>query len=113
MADAPLHHRSAVELARLIATRAASPLDVLKAHLDAIERSNPKVNAIVTLAADQAMAAARRAEHAVMAGEPLGLLHGVPVGIKDVTPTAGIRTTYGSPLHAEHVPPRMPPWWRG
>ena len=93
-----------MELARLIATRAASPVEVLKAHLDAIERSNPKVNAIVTLAVEQAMAAARRAEHAVMAGEPLGLLHGVPVGIKDVTPTAGIRTTFGSPLHADHVP---------
>ena len=104
MADASLNHRSAAELVRLIATKAASPVEVLDAHLAAIERLNPKVNAVVTLVAEQAMAAARRAEHAVMAGEPLGLLHGLPIGIKDVTPTAGIRTTYGSPLHADHVP---------
>jgi amidase len=99
-----LCRRSARELARLIRSKAASPVEVLQSHFDAIARVNPKVNAICTLAADQATAAARAVESAVMSGAAPGPLAGVPVGIKDVTPTAGIRTTYGSPLYAEHVP---------
>jgi amidase len=69
-----------------------------------IETLNPKLNAIVTLAADQARDAARLAETAVMKGEALGLLHGLPIGVKDVTPTAGIRTTFASPLFKDYVP---------
>jgi amidase len=98
-----LNLRPAVELARLICNSSIGPVDLLQAHLDAVERINPKVNAICTLALDSAMAGAKRAEHAVMAGEPLGPLHGLPIGIKDVTATAGIRTTFGSPLYAAHV----------
>ena len=85
-------------------TRAVSPVEVLDAHLAAIEAINPKLNAIVTLAADQARDAARRAEAAVMKGEALGPLHGLPIGVKDVTPTAGIRTTFASPLFKDYVP---------
>jgi amidase len=96
-----LNLRPAVELARLICNSSIGPVDLLQAHLDAVERINPKVNAICTLALDSAMAGAKRAEHAVMAGEPLGPLHGLPIGIKDVTATA---TTFGSPLYAAHVP---------
>jgi len=95
---------SARELARLIAARAVSPVEVLDAYLAAIEAFNPKVNAIVTLAAEQARDAARRAEDAVMKGATLGPLHGVPIGVKDITPTAGVRTTYASPLYKDHVP---------
>jgi amidase len=102
--DAPLTRKTARELARLIRSRAVSPVEVLDAYLKVIEALNPKINAIVTLAADQARDAARLAESAVMKGEPLGLLHGVPIGVKDVTPTAGIRTTYGSPLYKDYVP---------
>src|SRR5262249_41607275 len=65
---------------------------------------NPKLNAIVTLAAEQAKEHARAVEAAVMRGERLGALAGLPVAIKDVTPTAGIRTTFGSPLYKDHVP---------
>ena len=106
VADAPanLNQLSATELARLIRDRSVSPVEVLRAHLQAVERLNPKVNAICTLAAEPAMAAAKRAEDAVMAGAPLGPLHGLPIGIKDITPTAGIRTTFGSPLYADNVP---------
>ncbi len=69
-----------------------------------IEALNPKLNAIVTLAAEQARDAAQHAESAVMKGEPLGPLHGLPIGVKDVTPTAGIRTTFASPLFKDYVP---------
>ena len=69
-----------------------------------IEALNPKLNAIVTLAAEQARDAARLAETAVMNGEPLGPLHGLPIAVKDVTPTAGIRTTFASPLFKDYVP---------
>jgi amidase len=104
MADRTLTRKSARELAALIRSRAASPVEVLDAHLAEIRRKNPKLNAIVTLAAEQARVAARAAEDAVMQGTALGSLHGLPVGIKDVTVTAGIRTTFGSPLFEDNVP---------
>jgi amidase len=104
MADVALARTSARDLARLMRTRAVSPVEVLQAHLAVIERLNPRLNAIVTLAAEQAFDAARAAEAAVMKGAPLGALHGLPVAIKDVTATAGIRTTFGSPLYKDHVP---------
>jgi amidase len=99
-----LVRQPATELVRLIRAKSVSPVEVLAAHLETIERLNPKINAICTLAAESALAAAKRAERTVMAGGELGLLHGLPIGIKDVTPTAGIRTTFGSPLYADHVP---------
>jgi amidase len=104
MSDNTLVRQSARELARLIRTRAVSPLDVLDAHLAAIKALNPKLNAVVTLAEEQARDNAQRAEQAVMTGEPLGALHGLPVGIKDITQTAGICTTFASPLLKDNVP---------
>jgi amidase len=104
MADLALTRKSARELARLIRERAVSPVEVLDAYLAAIARINPKLNAIITLAAESARDAARAAEAAVMKGEPLGPLHGLPVAIKDITPTAGIRTTYASPLYRDNIP---------
>ena len=103
-ADQPLARQSARELARLIRTRTVSPVEVLDAHLAVIAALNPKLNAIVTLAADQARDTAKRAENAVMKGEPLGPLHGLPTAIKENTLTAGIRTTFGSPLFKDFVP---------
>src|SRR6204780_4266779 len=104
MADKSVLRMSACELARLIASRQISPLEVLDAYLGAIEALNPQVNAIVTLAAEQARDAAHGAEDAVMKGEALGALHGLPIGVKDITPTAGIRTTYASSLYKDYVP---------
>ena len=101
---AELTHLSAVELARLIRNRKASPVEVLKAHLAAIEKCNPAVNAFCTVEADKAMQWAREADKAVAKRKAIGPLHGVPVAIKDLTPTAGIRTTWGSKLFADHVP---------
>ena len=104
MSDETLTRKSARELAALIASRAVSPVEVLDAHLTVIARVNPTLNAIVTLVADQAREQARAVEAAVMRGEKLGALAGLPVAIKDVTQTAGIRTTFGSPLYRDHVP---------
>ena len=104
MPDESLTRKSATELAALIRLRRLSPRELLEAHLEVIARVNPKLNAVVTLAADHARDAAQEAEAAVMRGDDLGLLHGLPVAIKDTTRTAGIRTTFGSPLFADHVP---------
>lgn len=99
-----LTRKSAVELAALIRSKALSPVELLDASLATIERVNPTLNAVVTLATDQARAAAQEAEAAVMRGDTLGSLHGLPIGVKDVTRTAGIRTTFGSPLFKDYVP---------
>jgi amidase len=99
-----LNRKTAVELASLIASKAVSPVEVLDAHLATIVRVNPELNAIVTLVDDAARASAKDAETAVMRGDVLGSLHGLPVAIKDITATAGIRTTYGSPLFKDSVP---------
>ena len=80
-----LSRRTAVELASLIAAKTVSPVEVLDAHLATIARVNPQLNAIVTLVADAARASAKDAEAAVMRGEALGALHGLPVAIKDIT----------------------------
>ena len=95
---------SAVELATRLARKQVSARDVMSAHLAQIERVNPKVNAIVTLVADQAMAAAARADEAIVRGGPVGALHGLPVAHKDLVDTAGIRTTHGSPFYRDNVP---------
>jgi amidase len=99
-----LTHLSAAELARLIRTKKASPVEVTEAHLAAIERVNPAVNAFCTVAPELTLAWAREAGSAMKRRARLGPLHGVPVAIKDLTPTAGIRTTWGSTLFREHVP---------
>jgi len=99
-----LSRHSAVELRDLIANKKASPVEVLDAHLAEIAVQNPKFNAIVTLVEDQARTAAKAAADAVKNGAPLGPLHGLPVVIKDVTLTKGIRTTFGSPAYKDFVP---------
>jgi amidase len=96
-----LWERSAVELQSLIARREASSVEVVTAFLERIDAVNPSVNAIVTLVPERALAEAAAADRA---GPPRGALHGLPVAIKDLVDTAGIRTTYGSPLYADHVP---------
>lgn len=97
---------SAVDLAGRLARKQVSAREVMSAHLAFIERVNPKVNAIVTLVADQAMAAAAKADDAVARSGPTGVLHGLPVAHKDLVDTAGIRTTRGSRFYKDHVPTR-------
>jgi aspartyl-tRNA(Asn)/glutamyl-tRNA(Gln) amidotransferase subunit A len=93
----------ATGLAALIRTKQLSPVEVVKAHLDRIEAVDPKVNAIVTVAED-ALDAAKSAEAAVLAGEELGPLHGVPFTVKDSIDTAGVLTQRGSPIFRGRVP---------
>ena len=95
---------SAVELARLIRAKDLSARDVVAAHLAQIEAVNPGVNAIVTLVADQATARAHAADEAQSRGEHIGPLHGLPIAHKDLQPTKGIRTTFGSPIYKDFVP---------
>jgi len=104
MSDNDVVWSSALDLATRIRQKAVSPVEVTEAVLSRIEALNPRLNAFCLLAADQARAAARDAEVAVMKREPLGLLHGVPVSIKDVIFTRGLRTTGGSRLFADLVP---------
>jgi Asp-tRNA(Asn)/Glu-tRNA(Gln) amidotransferase A subunit family amidase len=94
---------SAATLARLMSNRSVSPVEVMEAHLAAIDRLNPKLNAIVTIAAD-VMEQAREAEAAVVRGDLLGPLHGLPVTIKDTIETAGLRTTSGSRMREHFIP---------
>src|SRR3989442_7033577 len=95
---------TATELARRIRVRDVSVTEVVQAHLAQVERVNPKVNAIVTLTAERALAEARVKDAALARGEAAGPLFGLPVAHKDLVPTRGIRTTYGSPIYRDHVP---------
>ena len=95
---------SAIELAARIRKKQISAREVMTAHLAQIERVNAKVNAIVTLVADRAMADASRADEMQARGGKIGVLHGLPVAHKDLVDTAGIRTTRGSPFYRDRVP---------
>jgi amidase len=95
---------TAVELAARIRRKQVSAREVMTAHLARIERVNPKVNAIVTLVAERAMDGAAKADEHQARGGALGPLHGLPVAHKDLVSTAGIRTTYGSPMFRDNIP---------
>jgi amidase len=95
----------ATKLAELLRTKKVSSVEVMKAHLRQIARVNPRVNAIITLAdEEQLLAEARAADDALAKGNWLGPLHGLPVAVKDLHNTKGIRTTFGSPLYKDWVP---------
>src|SRR3954449_10730198 len=99
--------RTATELAAGIREGAFSAREVMEAHLERIAAVNPRVNAIVTLLEpEQALALADAADRARSRRVPLGVLHGLPLAVKDLEDTAGMRTTYGSPEFAGHVPER-------
>ena len=92
------------EARRLIGSRALSPVELVESCIGRIAAVDPAVNAMVTRAFERARAEARAAEAAVMRGDSLGPLHGLPVAIKDIQDTAGITTTYGSTRLADNVP---------
>lgn len=98
--------QNAIDLAGMLRRRDVSAREVISAHIERIEAFDPAINAVVTRTFDAALAKASAADEAMARGEPPGLLHGLPVAHKDLADTAGVRTTYGSPLFAAHVPDR-------
>jgi amidase len=102
--DLCLH--DAVVIAGMLRRREVSARDVVSAHIARIEAYDPAINAIVTRTFETAMDRAAAADEALAGGQVTGLLHGLPVAHKDLADTAGVRTTYGSPLFASNVPQR-------
>src|SRR5262245_25732469 len=99
-----LHWMPAWRLREMIGAREISPVELMQHPLDRIERLEPTLHSMITAAGDQAMDTARAAEDSIMRGESLGLLHGIPLSVKDLVATKGIRTTFGSRLYEDHVP---------
>ena len=95
---------TATDLRQMIGRKDISPVELVEASIDRIEMVDSSLNAVVTKNYEAARKAAKTAEKNVLDGGPLGLLHGLPVGIKDLEATANLRTTLGSKLYAEHVP---------
>jgi amidase len=106
VSDSEICFLEATELARLIRTRELSAREVMGAHLAQIGRVNKEVNAIVTFLPEQAMERARAANEDLASGEEVGPLHGLPVAHKDLVPTKGVRTTFGSLVYKDFVPDR-------
>ena len=104
MIDEELAYMPATEMRRLIVDKQVSPVEVTELYLRRIERLDPQLNSFLTVSADEAMRSARVAEQAVVSGESLGLLHGLPVSIKDLEMTRGMRTTGGSLIFKDRVP---------
>jgi aspartyl-tRNA(Asn)/glutamyl-tRNA(Gln) amidotransferase subunit A len=104
MSDEELLDLDLVSVASLIRQRAISPVDVTRSALERIERVDPRLRAFITVTRDTALEAARVAEHEILHGTYRGPLHGMPLGLKDVIATRGVRTTSGSKLFADSVP---------
>ena len=104
MPDTPLHYKTITEIAALIRSRELSPTEVARASLDRIADIDGDLKSYATLTADRAMSAARAAESEIAAGEYRGALHGVPIAVKDLCFTRGVRTMGGSKVYADHVP---------
>ena len=104
MTDESIAFAPASELRRLVADKQASPVELTAMYLERIERLDPKLNSYLTVTGDEAMAAAKAAEDAVTRGDELGALHGVPISVKDLEMTKGIRSTSGSLPFKDRVP---------
>jgi len=95
---------SVIDLARMIARKEVSPVEVVRVHLERIAARDRSLRAYITVCAEAASEAARTAEAALMSGRPSGPLHGVPIALKDLYDTAGVATTAGSTILADRVP---------
>lgn len=104
MADTELCTITLAELAALLRGKQVSPVEVTQAYLERIETLDPTLNAYITVTADQALAEARRCEEEILRGDYRGLLHGVPIALKDLYDAAGVPTTAASKIYAHRVP---------
>ncbi|HDM32627.1 MAG TPA: amidase, partial [Deltaproteobacteria bacterium] len=104
MSSEEIGYMSATRMLNAYREKELSPVEVVDAILKRIEEINPKINAFVTLLADEAMDSAKKAERDILEGKPIGALHGIPVSIKDNIFTKGIRTTFGSKLYENLIP---------
>ena len=104
MTDSEIVNLTIAELAPKIEAREISPVEITEAALAQADRLQPKLNSFITILHEEARSQAKELESALMRGEYKGPLHGIPIGIKDNLATAGIRTTVGSQVLAEHVP---------
>ena len=102
----------ATQLASMIRSKALSPVELVRAVLDRIEKLNPALGAFCTVTAETALAAGRAAEQAVMRGGALGPLHGLPFSVKDLALTGGVRSMFGSHIFAQRVPDTDAPFVR-
>lgn len=107
--DQELSFTPATELAAAIRAKKLSPVEIVQAAIARIHKVNPKINAFCTVTADQALRAAKRAEDQLMRNEPLGSLHGLPVSVKDLLLTEGVRTCFGSFIREHYVPDENAP----
>lgn len=106
MIEKNIVEQSAVTLRRLIGTKEISPVELLEACIARIEEINPHINAVTATCFERARREAQQAENAVLSGQPLKLLQGLPIGIKDLEETEGLLTTYGSAIYRANVPSR-------
>ena len=106
MVDEELAFTPAAELIEMIAAKQVSPVELTELYFDRIDRLDSQLNSYLLLTRDEAMAAAKAAEEAVLRGEELGPLHGLPISVKDTQMTAGIRTTHGSLIYKDRIPER-------
>ena len=105
MSETPLYYKTITEIAELIASKQLSPVELTTAMLQRIELLDDQLKSYVTVMADHAMAAARKAEQEISAGKYRGVLHGVPIAVKDLCFTKGVRTMGGAKVLENHVPP--------
>ena len=111
MASQELYFRSAAELGPLIRDKKVSPVEVTQACLRRAEEVEPRLNSFITLLSDQALQAARKAEREILRGQYRGALHGIPLGLKDVYETRGIRTTFGCKVYDDYIPEEDSTTW--
>ncbi|MCH9017007.1 MAG: amidase, partial [Chloroflexi bacterium] len=104
MQDTPLHFKTISQVAGLIETKQLSPVELTEAVLSRIDALDGRYKSYATVMGDQAMASARAAESAISSGNYLGPLHGVPIAVKDLCFTKGVRTMGGTKVLRDHIP---------
>ena len=104
MADLELLFKSIPEIGAMFRSGVLSPLELTRLTLERIVQLNPSLNAFITVTADKALEQAATAENELRSGVDRGALHGIPIALKDLIDTAGIRTTCGSSILKDHIP---------